>query len=81
MPRPPPARSARYHVTVGAAAESICQTADTLGADLIVTGTRGLTGLNRLVMGTTAEHVIRGASRPVLTVPGHRRRTRAHTGR
>ena len=60
------------HVTVGAAAESICETAERLGADLIVTGARGLTGLNRLVMGTTVEHVIRRSTRPVLTVPGHR---------
>jgi len=60
-----------YHVTVGAAAESICRTAEALGADLIVAGTRGLTGLNRLVMGTTTEHVIRRSTRPVLTVPGH----------
>ncbi len=61
----------QYHVTVGAAAESICRTAEALGADLIVAGTRGLTGLNRLVMGTTTEHVIRRSTRPVLTVPGH----------
>ena len=50
----------QYHVTAGRVPqESICRSAEALGADLIVAGTRGLTGLNRLMMGTTAEHVIR----------------------
>ena len=68
---PAAAGAVQYHVTVGAAAESICRTAEALGADLIVAGTRGLTGLNRFVMGTTTEHVIRRSTRPVMTVPGH----------
>ena len=58
------------HVAVGAAAEAICETASARGADLIVAGSRGLSGLNRLMMGTTIEHVIRRAHTSVLTVPG-----------
>jgi nucleotide-binding universal stress UspA family protein len=58
------------HVTVGAAAAGICDAADAHGADLIVIGSRGLSGLNRLMMGTTAEHVIRRARVSVLTVTG-----------
>lgn len=58
------------HVGVGAAADVICETADVQGADLIVPGSRGLSGLNRLMMGTTVEKVIRRAHTSVLTVPG-----------
>ena len=40
-------------------------------ADVIVIGTRGLTGLKHLVLGSTAEHVVRRADCPVVTVhPG-----------
>ena len=37
--------------------------------DLVVMGTHGRTGLPRLVLGSTAERVVRLAHRPVLTVP------------
>ena len=39
-----------------------------LGADLIVIGTRGLSGLQHLLLGSTAEFVVRRASCPVLTI-------------
>lgn len=58
------------HVVVGAPADAICETAGALDADLIVAGSRGLSGLNRLLMGTTIEHVIRRAHVSVLAVPG-----------
>jgi nucleotide-binding universal stress UspA family protein len=37
--------------------------------DLVVMGTHGRTGLPRLVLGSTAERVVRLAKSPVLTVP------------
>lgn len=37
--------------------------------DLIVVGTHGRTGLAHVVLGSTAERVMRKAGRPVLTVP------------
>ena len=37
-------------------------------ADLIVMGTHGRRGLGRLLMGSVAEHVVRRATQPVLTV-------------
>lgn len=37
-------------------------------ADLIVIGTHGRSGLNRLLLGSVAEGVVRGASTPVLLV-------------
>jgi universal stress protein A len=38
------------------------------GADIIVIGSHGRSGLSRLLMGSVAEHVVRNASCPVLTV-------------
>ena len=40
-------------------------------ADLIVIATHGHTGLNHLLLGSTAERVVRHAACPVLTVPTH----------
>ncbi len=50
------------------ASRAILAEADRLGADLIVMGTRGLKGIEHLVLGSTAEKVIRLAPCPVLTV-------------
>jgi nucleotide-binding universal stress UspA family protein len=38
------------------------------GVDLIVMGTHGRTGLRHLIMGSVAEHVVRAAPCPVLTI-------------
>lgn len=42
--------------------------ADKWNADLIVIGTHGRSGLNRLLLGSVAEEVVRSASVPVLMV-------------
>lgn len=42
--------------------------AEEMGADLFVIGTRGLTGLKHLTLGSTAEYVVRCCECPVLTV-------------
>lgn len=47
---------------------AIVDEAERLSADLIVMGTRGLTGLKHLAIGSVAERVVRKASCPVLTV-------------
>jgi nucleotide-binding universal stress UspA family protein len=44
--------------------------ADRLPADLIVMGTHGRSGFQRLVLGSVTEKVLRKARCPVLTVPG-----------
>jgi len=47
---------------------AILRVAQDNSCDLIVMGTHGRTGLNHLLMGSVAEHVVRRASCPVLTV-------------
>jgi nucleotide-binding universal stress UspA family protein len=58
-------------VTSGSPSVGIVEQADEAGADLIVIGTRGLSGFRHLLLGSTAEHVVRHANCPVLTIhPG-----------
>ncbi|MBC8041914.1 MAG: universal stress protein [Rhizobacter sp.] len=55
-------------VEVGDAAGQIVLQAEVCGADLIVIGSHGRTGFQRLVLGSTAESVVRHAHCPVLVV-------------
>ena len=52
----------------GVVYDEIHRVADVEHADLIVIGTHGRTGANRLLLGSIAERVIRTATRPVLSV-------------
>jgi nucleotide-binding universal stress UspA family protein len=52
----------------GRAEDEILATATRQKADLIVIGTHGRHGLNRLFLGSVAERVVRGSNVPVLTV-------------
>ncbi len=49
---------------------AIVSTAEDMDADLIVMGTRGLSGFKHALLGSTAERTVRTASCPVLTVKG-----------
>jgi nucleotide-binding universal stress UspA family protein len=51
-----------------AAADAITETAERLGSNLVILGTKGLRGLENLVMGSVAGAVMRKAPCPVLTV-------------
>jgi len=55
-------------VKMGRAFHVINETADEIKADLIVISTHGYTGLKHVLMGSTAERVVRHANCPVLTV-------------
>jgi nucleotide-binding universal stress UspA family protein len=66
--RADPRISVDYLVKGGDAAAEIERAAEAIGADLIVVGTHGRGGVDRLVCGSVAESVMRGSSRPVLVV-------------
>ncbi|HKP00647.1 MAG TPA: universal stress protein, partial [Nitrospiraceae bacterium] len=55
-------------VATGIPSEEVITAAKAEDADLLVVGTRGKTGLAHILLGSTAERVIRGAPCPVLTV-------------
>ena len=63
-------------VVEAAPAEGILTAAEEAGAGLIVLGTHGRSGLNRLLLGSVAEKVVRQARVPVLSV----REQRSETG-
>ncbi|HSL02349.1 MAG TPA: universal stress protein [Nitrospiraceae bacterium] len=55
-------------VATGIPSEEVIAAAGAEDSDLIVVGTRGKTGLAHILLGSTAERVIRGAPCPVLSV-------------
>jgi nucleotide-binding universal stress UspA family protein len=57
-----------HRLEEGDPATQILRIAQETGCDLVVMGTHGRTGLDRLLMGSVAEEVVRRASCPVLTV-------------
>jgi nucleotide-binding universal stress UspA family protein len=58
-------------VRSGHASREILEAADELSADLIVMGTHGHSGFDRLVMGSVTEKILRKAQCGVLSVPPH----------
>jgi nucleotide-binding universal stress UspA family protein len=65
---PSPRVTIEHRLLEGSAATVITETASETGADMIVMGTHGRTGLSRLMMGSVAEEVLRRAPCPVLTI-------------
>lgn len=61
--------SARVEEADDGVARAILDAADDEDADLIVLGTRGLTGLRRLVLGSLAHDVAQHAQRPIAIIP------------
>jgi nucleotide-binding universal stress UspA family protein len=58
-------------VRSGSATREILEAADALSADLIVMGTHGHSGFDRVAMGSVTEKVLRKARCAVLSVPPH----------
>jgi nucleotide-binding universal stress UspA family protein len=56
------------HITSRFPSQAVSDLAEELGADLIVMGTRGATGLKHILLGSVAERTLRIAPCPVLTV-------------
>lgn len=57
-----------HDMLVGDPADQIVEFAEKKGADLIVMGTHGHTGIARVLLGSVAEGVVRRATVPVLTL-------------
>ncbi len=64
----PPAVRVRVEVRTGVPYDQIAIAARKLKSDVIIIATHGRTGLSRVLMGSTAERVVRHAPCPVLTV-------------
>ena len=56
-------------ISARGAGEQIAECADRLGADLIAVGTHGARGVERMLLGSVADKVIRAAQQAVLVVP------------
>jgi nucleotide-binding universal stress UspA family protein len=65
------------HVRGGRAYEEISELAREIDADLIVLSTRGYSGLKHLLLGSTAERVVRSAPCPVLVVRKRKQKAKA----
>lgn len=55
-------------IAEGTPAREIIDCAEEANCDVVVMGTHGRGGLNRLLLGSVAEHVVRRSSVPVVTV-------------
>jgi len=56
------------HARIGKAATEILELAEDVGADLIFVGSHGKTGVERLVLGSVSERIMREAKCPVMVV-------------
>jgi nucleotide-binding universal stress UspA family protein len=65
----PPATMPAVSVRVGNPAQEILAQADDCNADVIVMGMRGLGGAQKLLLGSTSQHVLARATVPVMVVP------------
>jgi len=63
-----PLRAEHIHVKKGRPFEEICRLARKIDVDLIIIPTRGNAGLKHLVLGSTAERVVRHSPCPVLVL-------------
>ncbi len=63
-----PGINVKGHVLIGYAAEEIVAKAEEEDVDLIIMGTHGRKGLDRLLFGSVAECVVKNAKQPVMTI-------------
>jgi nucleotide-binding universal stress UspA family protein len=59
---------AHGHLSPASPSLAIETTVEEVGADLVVMGTRGLSGIKHVVLGSVAERTVRTCPCPVLTV-------------
>ena len=63
-----PGVDAKGQVLIGYAAEEIINRAEDEKVDLIIMGTHGRKGIDRILFGSVAEKVVKNAKQPVLTI-------------
>ena len=61
-------KNVKAKVLIGDVAEEIIRHAEESGMDLIVMGTHGYKGLEKVMFGSVAEKVVRSSPCPVLTI-------------
>ena len=59
----------RVRARNGSVAQAILAEADDIDAEAIVLGTRGLTGVKSLLLGSVSHAVVQHANRPVIVIP------------
>ncbi len=64
---------AHAHVLGGRPSDAVVDKAQSLGCDLLITGTHGRSGLDHFLFGSTAERIVRQSPVPVLAVKPHER--------
>lgn len=62
------AATAAVRIQVSSVGDIVLDAAESVGAELVVMGSHGRTGVKRLLLGSVAEHVLRHATCPVVTV-------------
>ncbi len=67
--------TAEFLVWDGDPGDSIAAAAEAEHADIVVVGTRGRSGAERMLLGSVSDHVVRHAECPVLVVRPSRRQT------
>jgi nucleotide-binding universal stress UspA family protein len=70
---PPMQSEIAFVVSTGIPADEILRTAKQRRSDLVVMGTQGLTGFQKLFFGSTTEQVLRRVAIPVLAIPPSKR--------
>jgi len=68
------------HIEEGGILENVREAIEKNNIDLVVLGTRGRTGLGKIVLGSVAEEIFRTATCPVLTVGPHADAARGSDG-
>jgi nucleotide-binding universal stress UspA family protein len=63
-----PKISLEYYLVEGEPTREILRMAEKSACNMIIMGTHGRTGIERLILGSVAEHILRKAACPVVTV-------------
>lgn len=63
-----PGINMEFHVRMGHIGQEIIDTAEQVNADLIVMGSHGYSGLQRIILGSTAEYILEHSNIPAMII-------------